>query len=244
MTLSNRRLLIGAASLALAASSEPLRAQVTPLTPPQFHLGIQGVYGMPTGEFGDHVDQGWGANFTGSFAIQPASPIAIVAEGGFLVYGSETKTVCFGGGAGCRVELDLNTTNSIFYGGVGPQLMLPSGRVRPYVSASVGFAYFSTSSNVEGTNDSEPFAETTNFDDAIFAWGSGGGFLVTLRGGRTPVYLDLGARYHANGEAQYLKEGDIQDNPDGSISFTPTRSETNLVTYRIGVTIGLRPSQR
>jgi hypothetical protein len=205
---------------------------------------VQGAYGKPIGEFGDHVKQGIGLNFGGTLSIQPASPFAIQAEGGFLIYGSETNRVCFGGTVGCRVELDLTTTNTIAYGSLGPQLMLPVGRVRPYVNASIGFAYFSTSSELEGTNNSEPFAESTNFDDLTFAWGSGGGLLIALRGGRTPILLDLGARYHANGEAEYLTEGDIEDNPDGTISFTPTRSETNLITYRIGVMIGVRPSQR
>lgn len=242
----NRRTSTMLAVAAYLTTAVPLSAQFPTdvLPPPQFHLSVQAIYGRPVGDFADHVKEGWGANFIGSVAVQPTSPLALHAEGGFLIYGSETNTVCFGGGVGCRVELDLTTTNSIFYGSLGPELMPSSGRVRPYVNASIGFAYFSTSSNVEGTDDEGSFAETTNFDDATFAWGSGGGLLIALREGRTPVYLDLGARYHANGKAEYLKEGDIQDNPDGSISFTPTRSETNLVTYRIGVKIGLRANQR
>jgi hypothetical protein len=212
--------------------------------PPQFHLGIQGVYGKPVGEFGDHVEQGWGVNFGGILAFVPGGALGIQGEGGFLVYGSEERRVCFSATVGCRVELDLTTTNSIAYGSIGPQLMAPRGRVRPYANASVGFSYFSTRSELEGTSDNEPFAETTNFDDFIFAWGSGAGLLIGLSSGRTPVYLDLGARYHGNGEAEYLKEGDIQDNEDGTISFTPTRSETNLITYRIGVMIGVRPGQQ
>jgi hypothetical protein len=51
---------------------------------------------------------------------------------------------------------------------------------------------------------------------------------------------DLGVRYHGNGEVEYLKEGDIQDNPDGTITITPTRSEANLLTFQIGVQIGTR----
>ena len=37
----------------------------------------------------------------------------------------------------------------------------------------------------------------------------------------------------------YLTEGDIQDNPDGSITLFPVVSEANLVSYRLGVTIGI-----
>jgi len=54
-----------------------------------------------------------------------------------------------------------------------------------------------------------------------------------------PILLDLGATFHRNGEATYLRKGSIQDNPDGSISINPIRSEANFITYRIGVSIGI-----
>jgi hypothetical protein len=52
------------------------------------------------------------------------------------------------------------------------------------------------------------------------------------------VLLDLGVKYHGNGEVEYLKKGDIVDNPDGTITITPTRSQANLLTFQIGVQIG------
>ncbi len=57
--------------------------------------------------------------------------------------------------------------------------------------------------------------------------------------GRTPVALDLGARYHRNGVMEYLTEGDIEDNPDGSITLYPNRSEANYIAYRLGISIGI-----
>ena len=59
-----------------------------------------------------------------------------------------------------------------------------------------------------------------------------------LRGGARPISIDLSARYHGNGEAKYLRKGDIIDHPDGSISFTPNHSETNLWTFQLGVSMG------
>lgn len=150
--------------------------------------------------------------------------------------------MCFSSTVGCRVELDLTTTNSIAHVNVGPQLMVPHGVVRPYVNAAIGLAYFGTTSQVEGSgNQNEPFASTTNFDDITLAWDAGGGVLVRLSGGPAPVLLDVGVRYHGNGEVEYLKKGDISDNPDGSISYNPTRSEANLLTFQIGVSVGIRP---
>jgi hypothetical protein len=73
----------------------------------------------------------------------------------------------------------------------------------------------------------------------VFALTGGGGFLIPLSMRRTPVLLDLGATFHRNGEATYLRKGSIRDNPDGSITIDPIRSEANFITYRIGVSIGV-----
>jgi hypothetical protein len=53
------------------------------------------------------------------------------------------------------------------------------------------------------------------------------------------VALDLSAQWTLNGEVDYLTEGDIVENRDGSITMFPVRSEANLMTFRIGLTIGL-----
>lgn len=239
-----RRALAAGAILAGALlAAAPLGAQVTVdgnLQTPVVFGGLQGVYGRPVGEFRQYVQHGGGLNANLVWTPQRGGPLALRGDGGFLVYGSERQRVCFSSTVGCRVQLDLTTTNSIAHLNVGPQLMVPSGPVRPYANAGVGFAYFSTTSQVEGSRDAEPFASTTNFDDFTFAWLGGGGVLVPLSSGRNVVLLDIGARYNNNGEVEYLKKGDIRDNPDGSIGFTPTRSQANLWTFQVGVSVGIR----
>ena len=87
---------------------------------------------------------------------------------------------------------------------------------------------------------SSPFASSTNFDDATFAWAAGGGLYIPIRRrSRHPLSLDIGAQYHANGEARYLREGSIHEDGTGEIFFDPIRSQTNLITYRLGITVGL-----
>lgn len=204
--------------------------------------GLNFIVGVPTGEFQDYIDAGFGLNLNGIVPVMKKSPLSLRADIGFLVYGSETKRVCFSETVGCRITLDVTTTNGIFYGNVGPQLMLPTGAIRPYVNAGVGFSYFNTTSSIDGSNGNDDFANTNNFDDATMAWAAGGGVLVRLSSGKVPVMLDLGARFNSNGSVEYLKKGDIHDNPDGSITFTPTRSEANLVTLNLGVSLGIRPN--
>jgi hypothetical protein len=246
-TLKSAMVFIGAmAAAAPAGAQQPLFGELEQdERPVSFMPGLQVVYARPVGEFRDYVQHGGGLNVNIVWPVRVASPLALRADGGFIVYGSERQRVCFSSTVGCRVELDLTTTNSIAYLNAGPQLMVPEGAVRPYVNAAIGLSYFGTSSQVEGTGGGDdPFASTTNFDDITLAWAAGGGILVQLAGGRTPVSLDLSARYNGNGQVEYLKKGDIQDNPDGTISFTPTRSEANLMTFQLGVTIGARPGTR
>ena len=90
--------------------------------------------------------------------------------------------------------------------------------------------------------DEEGFGNTTNHKDTSLAWRTGGGILVRLVRGPVPVALDLAAYYHRNGVAEYLTEVDIEDLPGGSIDLSPRRGETNFVSFRLGVSIGL-PSQ-
>jgi hypothetical protein len=231
-------------ALVLAATlAAPARAQMAneEWPPVRVMAGLQLVGAVSTGEFADYVEGGFGVGANIVWPVQAEHWFALRGDVGWVVYGSERQRVCFGGGVGCRVTLDLNTTNSILFLNAGPQLMAPRGPVRPYVNANAGFAYFSTTSSVKGDDSGETFASDTNFDDFTFAWGAGGGFLVPLSSGKTPVLLDLGATYHGNGSVEYLKKGDIIDNPDGSISYLPTRSEANFVSIRLGVTIGFRP---
>lgn len=171
--------------------------------------------------------------------MDPAGAASLRVDLGFLNYGNETIRICVT--TPCRVTGDLTTSNNIVFGGIGPEFAVGSGGpIRAYANGSIGFAYFATTSSVEGANnDGDPFASDTNFEDATFAWNGGGGIQIRVSSGRNPVYLDFGARYHGNGEAEYLRKGDIQDLPDGSVVLNPQRSDTNLWTLRIGVSVGL-----
>ena len=201
--------------------------------------GIGVIGADPVGELGAYFDAGGGLQFLGSLALDPESRIRLRGDFGFLIYGYEQQHFCWEAPVGCRIEMDLNTTNNILFGGVGPEVVLASGAVEPYVNASLGFSYFVTTSSLEGESDMEDFASTTNYDDLVLAWRAGGGMRVHLGGTRRPVFLDLGVERHQNGIAHFLTEGDIVDHPDGSISFLENRAEANMVVFRLGVSVGI-----
>ena len=202
-------------------------------------FGLSFLAADPQGEMGLLVDDGFGGQVFGSFPLDRAGHVRIRADLGFLIYGHERQRYCFSVPIGCRIEMDLTTTNSIAFGGVGPELVFATGGVQPYVNGSVGFSYFFTSSALSGDAEYEDHFTTTNYDDVVMAWRAGGGLRVRVSDGRKPVWLDMAVEHHENGTANYLTKGDIQDNPDGSITLFPTRSDANLLAFRFGVSIGI-----
>jgi len=199
-------------------------------------VGLHGALARPVGEFRSYVDLAGGFGGYWLTHFDRSRVLGLRVEASWMLYGYESYTVPFGPYVG-RVLIDVNTSNMIAAAGIGPQLAMNWGRLRPYVYGTVGFSYFATVSSLEGSANTEPFASTTNFDDFTFATAAGAGTLVRLSHGRRPVYLDLSVERRFNGEASYLREGGIIENGDGSIAVAPIRSDTDLMSYRVGVAI-------
>jgi hypothetical protein len=212
---------------------------------PPIQVGGAFLVGQPLGEFSDYVQAGFGADGFARVALDPEGWLSLRLDLAFLVYGSETRRVCLSETVGCRIQVDLTTSNQIFSGGIGPELQIPLGTRGGglYGGLSAGFSWFSTESRVQGTQNvgESPFASTQNFSDGGFAWGASGGVRIPLVGGETPVALDLGLRRLASGRRDYLTEGDIVDRPDGSLDLNVRSSDADLLLWRIGVSVGLRP---
>ena len=201
------------------------------------HAGLA----VPVGDFHEHVDLGGGAGVGGVLFLDENGLVGLRAEGGFIVYGTETArvpwslTVPF-------VDVDVRTTNSILAAGLGPQISLGQGPIRPYAYGTVGFSYFFTETSVEAMYDTEPIASTTNFSDFQLAFTGGGGLAVRIRGGENPLSLDLSASYQHNGLTEYLANGadNLVRGRRGEWWADPIVGDANLVTYRIGITVGMR----
>ena len=198
---------------------------------------------QPQGEFGDYVESGFGGDLNYIHSLDRDGWLSLRVDAGLAIYGYESYTVPLSETVGGRLLVDVSTSNNIAWIGVGPQIGVPDGRLRPYVNGFAGYSLLWTSTSVSGSNDyyydDEPFASTTNYDDWSFSYGAGAGLYIPVRGGPKPVSIDLGMRYHNNGQAEYLREGDIVDHPDGSISLFPVQSDTDLLTFHIGVSVGL-----
>lgn len=220
----------------LIAVARPSNAQVNqPLGSERFTIGGSFITSLPTGEFADATGTSLGFNLIGYLNLTRVLRIRV--DGGYLQYGSETRKVCM---PNCRVVFDLKTSNGIGFGSAGPELVAPGGRIRPYVNVGIGGSYFFTGSHLDGMDDERAIGYTTNFSDGTFAVMAGGGVYVPLHVKASPVAVDVGFRYHRNGTVKYLREGDIRDNADGTISFVPRQTRADLFTVVVGMTVGLR----
>jgi len=52
--------------------------------------------------------------------------------------------------------------------------------------------------------------------------------------------MDIGARYHWNGEARYLTDGDISFDKGNNPVLSPRRSRADLLTIQVGFAFGRR----
>lgn len=193
----------------------------------------------PVGELADNIGFGYGIDGAALMRLDAAGIVALRAGLGIVQYGSEHTEVPLSSTIGGRITVDVTTTNDVWMGGLGAQIMAPSGWIRPYASGSAGFVSFITQSNVRGSSSSQDFASTTNHQDTGFAWLASGGLYIPVHRGRSLVSLDLGATYHATqGKRSYLKPGSIRDLPNGDIAIDPMYSEAKFVTWRVGVSVG------
>lgn len=195
---------------------------------------------VPVGEFGSHVDLGGGLGFGGVLFLGESRLAGLRAQGGFVIYGTSTETRPLSNTVR-EVQVEVQTNNSIFTGGLGPQVYLGTGPIRPYVYGTVGFAYFVTSTSVSGESDSEPIATSNNFDDFQLSLTGGGGLSVEVRGGPNPISLDLSASYQHNGLTEYGVRGNdnFRYTRGGDVLYDPILSNANLMTYRVGASVGL-----
>ena len=202
--------------------------------PSRFTLVGDLLVAQPKGEFATQLDtEGFGANIAGLFRVDREGILSIRGDLGGMQYGSETLHVPYLPITG-RVSLDVETSNNAFWGSIGPQVTVAAGPVQPYINAAVGFIDLVTTTSVRGSDSEYEYASTNNSDDIASAWIFGGGVYVPF--GRSNTWkLHAGARYFYGGEATYLREGDIEDNPDGSITLFPRTSKTDQVTWQLGV---------
>lgn len=226
------------ASLAALGSAGAQRA-----APPSTFIGGAVEFGAPQGDFSKYVHGAFGLGGHFIQSLDESGILAFRADLNVLTYGRQTSRQALGGGALGLIVVDVTTTNSLANGSVGLQLMAPTGVVRPYLTAGLGFSYFWTQSAIEGSDDDDsPFASTENYHDSGFATNWGGGLYIPVGfSNKLPVSLDLGVQMHKNADIKYLTEKSISFNgTNAPPTFRAIRSSANFLTIRLGVSVAVR----
>jgi opacity protein-like surface antigen len=224
------------AALAVIALSSVAHAQILLRSSPRMEAGGGFEYAEPIGDFRQNVSQGFGGAGHFIYGIDPDAIIGIRVDAGFINYGNDTQYVPFSSSVR-RIIVQEKTTNNIFVGSIGPQITLPIGRVRPYVNAGIGFAYFYTQTALNTDDAQYQIAQTTNYSDNSLLYTGGAGFNIPLNFAGENVGMDIGVRYNSINSARYLTRGDIIDDPNSQygIIINPRQSAANFVAYHLGV---------
>jgi len=245
----NHRILAAAALLVLPAFS-PARAQLLPAVNPssayaRYSAGIAFNVAQPLGDFSKNVSNGFGVDGMGTLGLDSRGIFSLRAQVGWLQYSRKTETFFVPGAFGL-LELESETKSGVLTLGAGPQLMAPSGNIRPYVAGTIGFSRFSTETAINipasqsNSGTTEQLDQQTISSDFIMSLTGTAGIAFHVGFLGNSAMGDLGVRYHHNGLARYVSSDGVQYNGTGDATVTPTTSDANFLTYRIGVVIPIR----
>ena len=217
------------AVLAPPAAAQPGRAHEAPRS----FLSVGAAAGRPDEEFRDRMGDGYGAGFRSLRRLDRRGWLALRVEGGVLLQERRRDAVPTTDPG----TLDLATSNTLVFAGVGPQVGLPRGRVQPYAHLFAGVHYLVTEAAFEGRTDAgEKFEVVSSHEDGTWAYGAGAGVYVPLRAGRSALSLDLGATYRMGGRATYLQQG-VYPGPGGGPAHEPVTGRTDLLMLHLGVAL-------
>ncbi len=201
------------------------------------------MVGVPQEDFSRlNPDNGYGLNIQGMLLTPDEySPFGVGLDFGFLIFSTENEFRPFSY-AIPEVGVEVERMNSMVNAHLVFQVSPFIGRIQPYAEAYGGFSYYFTTTSIKSDYHDEVIASDVNFDDFAFSYGAGGGFKIFLTdftsedSESTEILLDLKVRYLAGTEAEYLTEHDVEvDQNAGIVTYFPRKSETDMLTFSIGV---------
>jgi hypothetical protein len=204
----------------------------------RFSYSVAFTQSRPQDELARNVGIGYGISAAALFRLDEAGMLAIRADLSGLQYGTASRPITLGDAAGSNIALTLRTSNYIMPMSVGPQVMWPSGVLRPYLNAGIGMQAYFTETTLEGDRVGSHIASTTNQSDAVASLTVGGGVYAALPVRGRKVELDAGVQYLDGGRARYLAAANV-DATTGALTTTPpVESSAHLLVLKLGARIG------
>ena len=219
--------------LVLAAAAAPTAVEPGPgpCRRPSEWLGGGGLLvGVPLGEFADATDEGFGVAGTSCSPPGVDRSASASRRAGPGLWQPDDRHA--GARDGGLVTEDLTTDNWLLNAGLGPQVMLRSGTVRPYAYALAGVGYF---------GDRYVARRRLRYDG--YRYDELRRHHVRLVGGGWPadpvsrsVAIDLGVQYVGNGTVRYLAKAiSSRRRVNAPPVIVPRKTEANLLTITVGV---------
>jgi hypothetical protein len=171
------------------------------------------VASFPTGDWGEVAGMGLGLD--GSTYLRP-NPERLLNLRNSL-------GLCFNFGRTVGVpssnlaagdKLDLETSNTSLWFGVGPELGRAGEDLRGFVFGTVGLNVYWTNSKLKGTAGGQPYEANVGHTGTVFAWSAGLGLrrgMDALPGGG----VELSAEYRSGVGYKYVMPGEVTSSGSG-----------------------------
>jgi len=182
-----------------------------------FGVGGNLLLSLPQEDFANVSETGGGLGLKLLYSPPLVPAVAVRADLGFVVYGSENYRDQVAG-----IPVDVTVRNQSVQFTLGPQFQSPAGPLRVYAAPMAGVYNYSTRLELEGTDIGETQNSTTKF-----GWNINGGMLIRVY--HSPIQkfkldINIEGKYHTIKEA-------IETEIDG----VATTSDANDISLHLGV---------
>jgi len=218
---------IGKAVLGLVVVATPLFGQRSALREVREDergmIGASFIAAEPLGAYRRNGDLGAGLAISG---LTSGGSLALRVEGSWMTYNARFQSY------------GVTTLSQIASLGAGPQLTLGKGTLRAYGFATIGGSMFWNTASYQGCGCYG--SDWYKNGRSTVTTSAGAGVMLALSTGRTPIYIDAGARGLRHDKVTYVPANGLTQNPDGSYSAQQVTTQVDMRVYQIGVSIGIR----
>lgn len=205
-------------------------------------LGASFMGGLPVGDFREEENGGFGGELTVGFQPIRGQPLLFRATGGGMKYGSRKawgyQETCDDNGCWLEEREYDARSHSMYYLHGGPEVFATAGKIRPFAFAMLGRTFFSSRANFKPTT---PYGEEWSqgiFSSNNFSTSYGGGLRWMGSTAGRQIGFELSARVIRNGDAEYLTERRLVENPDGSLTIDPRAGQAHVLGIHLGIWFG------
>ncbi len=215
---------------ALAALPGTSGAQEEMITEGGYVVGL-----FPQGDWAEVAGFGLGADGTTYVRRDPTRLLNLRSSLGWGYNFERVAGVPAANLAGGDV-LELETSNTSLFFGIGPELGKASGEMRGFVFGMVGLNVYWTNSHLKGTAGGQGYDANVGHTSTVFAWSAGAGIrrqMSGVPGGK----IELSAEFRSGIGVEYVIPGEVTS-AGGNVSWDRKTHDSNQILVRLGTVFG------